>query len=253
VILYKIKNWESQFETSETKKLAVLKWVPTPNKHDGLGFRRVAAQKNRCELFSAWNLILQIASRGKRGVDRGLLQRQGIPLGPQEMSLMTGFPSEIFEVALKFFSGAEVGWLEVEVFADEQPPESPAEPPATPGNPPAEEKRIEGREWNGIEEKGAAPPDKPASPRKSKVADDVWLKQIAATDAYKKINVPIEFSKCVEWCKVHGRQPTRATFVNWLNRIHQPMDTSLAPIGNRRRPEQNQIQEDIKIKIENFE
>lgn len=153
MILYRIANWEVLFETYETKKLTHLKWVPVPNKHDGLGFRRVAAQKNRCELFTAWNLILQVASKGRKQTDRGVLRRDGRPLTPEDFAIMTGFPPSIFETALEFFSSPQMGWLEV---VPQEPtdktaelPVKTAEPPASPCSFPAEGK---GRE--GIEEKG---------------------------------------------------------------------------------------------------
>lgn len=156
--LYKITNWDALFETYETKKLAHLKWVPVPNKHDGLGFRRLAAQKNRCELFAAWNLILQVASRGRRASERGLLQRGGKPLQPDDLAIMTGFPASVFESALKFFSSPQIGWLSIE---DEEPTDKTAEPPVETADdrtescpPPAEGKGIEGKEQNRIEGEG---------------------------------------------------------------------------------------------------
>lgn len=146
---YRIANWETFFETYETKKLAVLKWVPTPNKHDGLGFRRMAAQKNRCELFTAWNLILQTASKGRKS-ERGSLQRGGKALTPDDFAMMTGFPAPIFEAALLFFSSEEMGWLSVDnELTGSNPAEVPATtapPPVLPAPPPAERKK-EGMEW----------------------------------------------------------------------------------------------------------
>ena len=148
--LYLIANWEAHFETYETKKLTYLKWVPTPNKHDGLGFRRLVAQTNNCELFAAWNLILQVASKGRRG-DRGTLARNGKPLTAQDLSIMTGFPAPIFERALVFFSSEDMGWLTV---GNQEHPEKTAEPPVKTaesrketGSPAAEGKEgTEGRE-----------------------------------------------------------------------------------------------------------
>ena len=56
--IYRIKDWESLYETAETRKLENLRWAAIPNKHDGLGFRRVAQQRNRTELFAAWVLLV---------------------------------------------------------------------------------------------------------------------------------------------------------------------------------------------------
>ena len=42
--LYFVKDWQRHFETNETRKLAKLRWWPKPNKHDGLGFRKMASE-----------------------------------------------------------------------------------------------------------------------------------------------------------------------------------------------------------------
>lgn len=120
--LYRIADWDRLFESDETRKRESLRWVPTPNKHDGLGFRRVAAQRDGCVIFAAWNLMLQIASKGRRG-QRGALSRDGVALTAEDMGVMTGFPSASFERAISFLSDPKVGWI------------VPDAPPATP--PPA--------------------------------------------------------------------------------------------------------------------
>lgn len=145
--LYKIASWLEKFETAETKKLTHLKWVPTPNKHDGLGFRRIVAQKNRCELFCAWNLILQVASKGRKDTERGQLIRDGRPLSDEDLAMMTGFPVKIFTDALEFFSSPQMGWLVVEY---QQPPASAGSPPEVPAESPAEGNGREGIEGNRI-------------------------------------------------------------------------------------------------------
>ena len=129
--LYHIKDWQSHFETNETRKLSKLRWWPKPNKHDGLGYRRMASQKNRCELYAAWNLIADIASKTTPTNRRGYLERGGIPLSAEDMGLTTGFPAEIFERALLFFASPEIQWLCVESAG------TPGNVPGTPGNPPA--------------------------------------------------------------------------------------------------------------------
>jgi hypothetical protein len=145
--LYCIKDWGTIYETAETRKLENLRWVPVPNKHDGLGFRRVAGQKNAAELFCAWNLIIQIASKGRKS-DRGQLIRDGKPLSAADMALMTGFSKSMFEKALAFFSDPSQGWL---ILADnpERAGESAGEAGINPeraGLSPAEGKGREGKE-----------------------------------------------------------------------------------------------------------
>lgn len=182
--VFRIADWEQHYETAETRKLESLRWVPTPNRHDGLGFRRLAAHRDRCELFAAWTLILQVASRGRKG-ERGILSRDGQPLDAEDLALMTGFPSPIFSKALEFFSHPKQGWLVATKPADvpsdsasaigqpggspDVPAESPARPadaPALPGLSPAEWKGMERREGKGMEEKDIVlSPAQPADDR----------------------------------------------------------------------------------------
>jgi hypothetical protein len=156
--LYKIANWSSIYETHETRKLVRLTWIPMPNKHDGLGFRLIAAEKDGAELFAAWVLLVQIASKSDRS-SRGSLWRDQTPLDATGMALMTGFPKRIFERALAFFSQPRIGWLVAEQCQTDLPlsPGIPGESPALPGESPGR------MEWNGMEgkgnKKGPASPD----------------------------------------------------------------------------------------------
>lgn len=145
--IYKVRDWDSIFETSETKKLVHLRWVPVPTKHDGKSFRRIAALPNGCEVFTAWMLILQIASKCK---PRGYLQDAGTPITAEDMHLMTGFPLLVFQEALLILSEGKIDWLETVDYYDFK--QTSGEPPAITGESPVEGK--EGRE--GIEGKGRA-------------------------------------------------------------------------------------------------
>jgi hypothetical protein len=129
---YAIANWKSQFETSETAKLKTMRWVPVPNQHDGLAFRRLTAHPQAVQLFAAWNLILQVASRGDA---RGVLQHNGQPLDARDLALMTGFPEEIFTLALRELASQRIGWLVCH--DDGQNPEKPPQKPVSPGTPAA--------------------------------------------------------------------------------------------------------------------
>lgn len=105
-----VRGWLDYYETAETRKrVKVLRWLPLPNKHDGKGYRRVASVKNRCEVFSGFVLILQIASKCPQ---RGLLVDEDGPILPEDMALMTGFPVEIFHQAIEQVTESKVGWLE---------------------------------------------------------------------------------------------------------------------------------------------
>lgn len=141
--IYKIRDWEKLFETCETKKLVHLRWVPIPNKHDGKSFRRIASMENSSDIFTAWMLILQIASKCS---PRGTLIDGNIPIDTEDMSIMTGFPEKIFKEALKVLSNGKIDWIEAV---------NPGESPGTPGESAAEGRkegnRIEGKELGNLE------------------------------------------------------------------------------------------------------
>lgn len=120
---YRIANWNDLYETSESRKLKSLDWVPMPNKQDGLGFRRIAAERDKCDLLAAWLLIVQVASKSRRE-ERGWLIRDGAALTADDLAMITGYPESVFERALSFFSSLKLGWL----IADEAPLATPPAP-----------------------------------------------------------------------------------------------------------------------------
>ena len=107
---YGIKNWDKHFETAQSRAVYKrLSWVAIPNKHDGKGYRRIAKHPKAAELFTAWVLIVQVASKQKR---RGLLMDEEGALTPEDLSDKTGFPEEIFKLAFSVLSEPRIGWLE---------------------------------------------------------------------------------------------------------------------------------------------
>lgn len=152
--LYRIARWNEIYETHETRKLVRLNWVPVPNKHDGLGYRTVAAEKDGAALFGAWNLILQVASKSDR-THRGTLIRGDTPLTAASLAIITGFPERLFQRALSYFSQHSIGWLLAEQWQTDLP-FSPDAPGDAPENLPDEGKGREGKE--GKEKRQAASP-----------------------------------------------------------------------------------------------
>ena len=106
---YRVKNWDKHYEKAQTRRCEKMSWVAIPNKHDGKGFRRVARHERSVELFTAWILIVQVAS--KMPV-RGLLVDDDGPLDAEDMADKTGFPAEIFHLAFPVLVEAKIGWLE---------------------------------------------------------------------------------------------------------------------------------------------
>lgn len=97
------------FEIAQSRKYKRLGWVAIPNRHDGKGFRRIARQPKATDIFTAWILILQVASKQDT---RGLLVDGDGPLAAEDLADKTGYPEEIFEKAFKVLSEPKIGWLE---------------------------------------------------------------------------------------------------------------------------------------------
>lgn len=131
---YRIKHWETHFENAESRKYKKIHWVPVPNQHDGKGYRRVISSPQGAEIFAAWILLLQVASRVK---NRGLLVDDDGPISSADLSFKTGLPECVFLNAFNVLSSKEIGWLEVV-----SPGES-GKSPETPGELPVEQNRIE--------------------------------------------------------------------------------------------------------------
>lgn len=136
-ICYAIKDWEKHFENSESRKIKSLTWVPMKNKHDGKGYRRVVSHPKSIQVFCAWNLLVQVAS--KMPV-RGLLRDDDGPLTTSDLSFKTGFPEAIFEEAFKVLTDPKIAWL-----VSQKPDGVPASP---------ETSRRAGVEGNGMEQTG---------------------------------------------------------------------------------------------------
>ena len=90
--VYIITDWAKRFEKAQTRKATSISWIAVPNKHDGKGYRRLCRLPRAAEIFAAWNLILQVASKQER---RGILMDEDGPMTSEDLADMTGYPSEI--------------------------------------------------------------------------------------------------------------------------------------------------------------
>jgi len=106
---YRIKDWDKYFEKAESRRCKSMAWVAIPIRHDGSGFRRVAAHERAAELFAAWILIVQTAAKMPT---RGVLYKDGKALTARDLHYRTGFPEEIFNLAFTVLVQEEIGWLE---------------------------------------------------------------------------------------------------------------------------------------------
>jgi len=123
---YRIRDWERHFESAESRKIRHrLTWLRLPNKHDGKSYRRLSRQEDAAELFAAWVLTLQVASKCPQ---RGVLADEDGPLDPEDLADKTGFHPLIFRKLFAFAVLPEIGWMDVDTDAagiSRHPPESP--------------------------------------------------------------------------------------------------------------------------------
>lgn len=70
---------------------------------------------------------------------------------------------------------------------------------------------------------------------KEDVGNVDFVSLISADPTYAGIDVPREFGKMQNWCKVNNKQPTKRRFINWLNRADRPIATTSKPADDWRR------------------
>jgi len=105
--LYEITNWNALYENNRSRLVQKLDWVPVPNSHDGEGYARIITHKKAAQIFAAWIILLQVASRS---TPRGQLVRAtGEAHDSESLALKTRAPAAWFSDALPFLE--KIGWL----------------------------------------------------------------------------------------------------------------------------------------------
>lgn len=122
--VYSIRDWDRHFENNRSRSVENLRWVCVPNRHDGEGYSLLMEQDDAAELFAAWVLILQVASKCR---ERGRLVRDdGTPLTAKSLASKTRSDKAWFVKAFNFFT-TKVKWMDchppvTQVTADCHPP-----------------------------------------------------------------------------------------------------------------------------------
>ena len=124
---YHIKQWDTLYETAETRKIRTLSYYAKSNKLVGEGIGLTLAQDDNVALLGTWVLIEALASTAPRD-QRGWLVRNGTALTPPRMAALTRVEAKHFVRALEFFCRPEVAWLEQIELPGDSPGEIPKEP-----------------------------------------------------------------------------------------------------------------------------
>lgn len=108
--VYSIRGWNENFENNRSRTVKDLAWVAIPNRHDGEHFSTIMNAERGAEIFSAWVLMLQVASRCQpRG---SLLRDNKKPHNASSLSVKTRAPENWFILAFEFLE-KHTDWLDV--------------------------------------------------------------------------------------------------------------------------------------------
>lgn len=216
--IYKIIDWDRHFENNRSRTVENLRWVCVPNKHDGEGFSTIMEQENAAELFAAWVLILQVASKCQ--VRGSLVRDDGTPLTARSLASKTRGNVSWFTDALNFFT-TKVKWMECQATDSQVSPACQAT---------ATQVTKKGREENGKEGEGST-----LSPKGEGVSVmhgfvefwEAYPKKVAKNDAVKawcKARPPIDQVLATLAWQVRSREWTKdgGQFIphpaTWLDR-----------------------------------
>jgi len=144
---YRVVDWSSRYETGESRRLKRLDWIAVPVDFLGRDYLRLTKREDAVGVFAAFILILEVAAMMP---ERGVLERNGIPLTAHDLADLTRFPFELFRDALPVLcrepKEGGLGWIafdeveggeeeaKVDLFAVEASPESPETLRGSPGN-----------------------------------------------------------------------------------------------------------------------
>ena len=105
---YEIIDWDKHYENNRSRQVERLHWVSVPNRHDGEGYSIIMSDPKAAEIFTAWILLIQVASKcHPRGT---LLRDDGTPMSLRAISLKTRANLKWFEYAIPKL--LEVGWIQ---------------------------------------------------------------------------------------------------------------------------------------------
>lgn len=110
-----IRNWNGLYENSRSRAVKELDWVAVPNRHDGENFSLIMAHTRGSEIFSAFILMVQVASKcTPRGT---LVKDNGTPHNASSLSVKCRAPITWFEIAIEYLE-SKTDWLDIEDVAD---------------------------------------------------------------------------------------------------------------------------------------
>ncbi len=96
--IYSIPEWDTKFETSESRKLKKLTWIAMNTLFDTDEYAELTNHPSGASHLGAWLAVVMTAAKSrKRGT---LIRANGQPHTPESLALITRLPATLFEEAL---------------------------------------------------------------------------------------------------------------------------------------------------------
>lgn len=125
--LYKIANWDTEFENHRSRGIINLQWVVFPIRMDTFSYSMITAEADAAEILGVWSMLVQIAARTVKGGKRdgSLLKDNGRPHDANSIGSQIRIRVPIVERALEMLASEDVGWIIAEELECSNPAPSP--------------------------------------------------------------------------------------------------------------------------------
>lgn len=108
--LYRIRNWEENFENNRTRELKRMPWVPIPTDLSNDSYIELIEHKNGAAHFGVWIACVEVAANSH---PRGTLTRNGgTPHDSFSLHRRTRIPQVLIEQALERLCSPPINWIE---------------------------------------------------------------------------------------------------------------------------------------------
>lgn len=113
--VYRIHNWDDNFESSGSRKTDRPQWVSVPNKQHGMGLTKILSQPDGRAIYGIWCLIVGACSTQERPREGWLTSdgtAAGVPWTADDLAeKWRSSPSEVGR-ALEVLTSHKVGWVQ---------------------------------------------------------------------------------------------------------------------------------------------
>jgi len=231
--MYKIRDWEKYYETSETRKWKTLKWLPLPVKLDGRNYRRMMKLKRKkgAAVYGCWCSLLAVATKG---VPRGSFQDStGNAFTLDDMELMTEMPQSLIRETLSIVSKPPYLWVE-SVGAEESPAST-------------EECSVR-IEQNRIEQNGTANAEEPPPHFTCKFFSVTEAEHERYTTAYLFSDIDRAYEKMVAWLYANPKKSHKKDWPRFVNNwLKSDDDDAEMEAKNRKAKDRGTVREERKF------